>query len=150
MMKFVAMAAMVAAAPSEDDWKVDLDMLKGGEEFEELFFPRGTKVTVTAIENRSWGYEWAVTNECEGNFKLIDDAFGYEHNVDSEQVMLGRKGRRTMTFETPEFDANTVAGIESCTMTFSNKRPWLLEADSPDMVKKMKITVGELLMGGQQ
>merc|ERR1719453_293628 len=144
-MKFVAMAAMVAAAPAEEDWKIDLDNLQGGLEAgdQEYFFPRGTKVTVTGIENRSWGYEWGITNECKG-MKLVDDVYGYEHSMgDSETLSLGRKGRRTLTFETSEFDNKQ--GIEMCSITFANKRPWLLEADSPDQVKKIQVTIGELL-----
>ena len=128
MKKFVAMAAVVAAAPADEDWKIDLDMLQGGVEADsQLYvFPYGqTKVTITAIENRSWGYEWDIKNDCQEHFKLIDDSYGYEHDNNSEQL-LGRKGRRTMVFETPAYDSLQAAqGVHECSMTFTNKRPWL-------------------------
>lgn len=129
MKKFIAMAAAVAAAPAADDWKIDLDMLQGGLEANDqpYVFPTGTKVTITAIENRSWGYEWAITNECDDYFKLVDDSYGYEHDSNTEQLALGRRGRRTLIFETPASDSVQAAqGVKECTMTFMNKRPWLL------------------------
>ena len=62
MMKFVAMAAMVAAAPTSEDYLIDLDMLQGGADAgDQMYvFPQGTKITITAIENRSWGYAWDI------------------------------------------------------------------------------------------
>ena len=147
MMKFVAMAAMVAAAPTSEDYLIDLDMLQGGADAgdQKYVFPQGTKITITAIENRSWGYAWDIKNECGNRFQLVDDSYGYEHaNGETEQLALGRRGRRTLIFETASANTNAVQGLP-CEMTFTNKRPWLEEPDSPDQVKKITVTVGELM-----
>ena len=127
MMKFVAMAAMVAAAPVSEDYLIDLDMLQGGVDVDNQVyqFPQGQLITITAIENRSWGYAWDIKNECDARFRLVDDSYGYEHaNGESEQQLLGRRGRRTLVFETAPTLSNALQGVP-CEMTFTNKRPWL-------------------------
>ena len=145
MMKFAAMAAMVAAAPGSEDWAIDLDMLQGGlgAADQTYYFPSNQKVTITAIEHRSWGYSWDIKNECGLKFKLVDDQFGYEEG----NQLLGRSGKRTLVFETAPTEANELMN-QPCEITFTNKRPWLQEADSPDQVKKIRVNVGEL-MGSQ-
>ena len=83
MNKFVAMAAMAVAAQA---YEINLDVLTS-EKNPEYTYPMGTKVTVTGIENRSWGYAWDIQNECGAKFNLIDDSYGYD---EPESQMMGR------------------------------------------------------------
>ena len=101
-MKFIALTAMIAAAQARgNDYKIDLDLLKGGLQTSEKYtFPHDSTVTVSAIENRSWGYAWDVKNECGVIFKLVDDTYGYADDLGGEEPVMGRRGRRTLTFKT--------------------------------------------------
>ena len=144
-MKFVALAAMVAAAQAtDDDYTIDLDLLQGGLQTAQSYtFPNDSTVTITAIENRSWGYAWAIKNDCGARFKLVEDTYGYdEDKLGGDELVMGRRGRRTMTFQTIGADSNALQG-EPCFMTFTNKRPWLEEADSEDQIRKIQVIVGE-------
>ena len=77
-MKFATFAALLASASATDSL-IDLDVLQGGLKSSHTFeFPMGHTVTVTAIENRSWGYAWDIKNECGARFKLVDDSYGYD------------------------------------------------------------------------
>lgn len=146
-MKFVALAAMLAAAQAADtDYKIDLDVLQGGLQTSKSFtFPNDSTVTITAIENRSWGYAWDIKNECGARFKLVDDSYGYDdEKLGGDELVMGRRGRRTLTFQTAGANSNSLQGVP-CFMTFTNKRPWLQEPDSPDQVRKISVVVGEKL-----
>ena len=137
MKKVFAMAAMAVTAQA---YEIDLDMLQGTEEPYE--YPMGARVTVSGVENRSWGYAWAIKNECGARFNLVDDQYGYDEPKGGMELALGRQGRRTLTFEVPGPESNALQGVP-CKVTFTNKRPWLEEADSPDDIKTITVVVGE-------
>ena len=135
MKKFVAMAAMAVATQA---YEIDLDLLTS-EKVPSYAYPMGSKVTVSGVENRSWGYSWDIQNECGARFSLKDDSYGY---AEADSQMMGRQGKRTLIFETPSKESNSIQGVP-CKVTFTNKRPWLQEADSPDQVKTITVVVGE-------
>merc|ERR1719446_1304701 len=134
-MRFAMMAAMALTANAADV-VIDLGALQAGQE--PLTVGLGKQVTITAVENRSTGYSWDVTNNCGAKFTLADDQYGYEDHYEGEQIS-GQQGRRTFSFETP----TEVADGEPCEMTFKYKRPWLAEVDSDDDIKKLTFVVGE-------
>ena len=137
----MAALAITAQAAAADDIVIDLRALQGTEA--PYAIPMDKQGTITAVENRSTGYSWAVKNTCGARFKLEDDAYGYEDLHDGVQNMsFGRQGRRTFTFSTPGADSNAIQG-EPCELTFQYKRPWLPEADRPEDTKVVTVVVGE-------
>ena len=142
MKRFACMAMLALTAKAADEEIViDLRALTGTQE--PYAIPMGKKVTITAGENRSTGYSWALTNECGARFKLEDDVYGYEALEDGVQNMaFGRSGRRTWTFSTPDETANVLQGVP-CDLAFTYKRPWLQTADQPSDVKKVTVVVGQ-------
>merc|ERR550537_568241 len=127
MKRFACMAALALTAQAADDIVIDLSALQSGQEPFQIGMDK--KVTITAVENRTTGYSWAVQNDCGARFTGVADEYGYEELGDGES-RIGRQGRRTFTFATPAAGSDTVQG-EPCELTFTYKRPWLAEADSP-------------------
>ena len=128
--------------PQANDAKkniINLDFLEDNRG--NLHVEMGSDLTVVGPENRSTGYMWAVNNECGARLNQTSDDYGVAKVSEGADLIYGKGGERKFVFSTPASNSNSIQG-EPCKVTFTYKRPWLLEADNAKDVKTLTVTVG--------
>jgi len=96
---------------------------------------------VNAIENRSTGFQWQITeNGCLNRLKLkvISDVHRPGVGAD-ERESSGAAGKRKWVFLTP--DSYHEEGTDPCTLEFSYMKPWLRKIDSRQDIKKLTVFI---------
>ena len=136
-------APQVEKARDERKWAfISLDGLKDNKG--DLPLGSDTDLTITAMENRSTGYQWRVThNTCGSRVSLQNDEYVAHPSQNGDKTWLktyGSGGKRTWVFSTPGEASNHIRGLP-CEIDFEYQRPWILEEAPLQDQRKVIITV---------